>query len=266
VTAVEGGPGSVAVTTGAALELDGISKSYGGLEVLRSVTLSIPSSTIYGIAGPNGAGKTTLLNIISGFADADSGRFQVSGVDTTAMDAFRLSRMGVARTFQNIRLFRGMSVREQVSAGAYRHRTASMFASMLRLPSERRDRAVLAETADQMLELVGLSHVADRLAETLSYGDQRRLEIARALATRPNVLLLDEPTAGMNDADWLPIADLLSELRSRGLTVVVIEHNMRLLERCCDRIAVIAAGAVIAEDEPMACLRLPEVRVAYFGK
>ena len=248
------------------LVVDEVSKRYGGLEVLDAVTFSVLKNTIFGLAGPNGAGKTTLLNIISGFTKSDGGRISVYGTDTTRMNALQLSHTGVARTFQNIRLFRGLTVREQISAGGYRHRKASTLAGMFVLPSDRRDRRELAQNTDDLLEFVGLAHLGDRLAETQSYGDQRRIEIARALASRPRLLLLDEPTAGMNEADWLPIADLLGKVREQGVAVVVIEHNMRLLERCCDRIAVLAAGAVIAEDEPGTCLRLPEVRRAYFGK
>lgn len=249
-----------------ALDLDGISKSYGGLHVLTSVTLSVPEATIYGIAGPNGAGKTTLLNLLTGFGSLSGGTMTIGGTDATGLDALGISRLGVARTFQNIRLFRGLTVREQVAAGHYRHRRAGMLASLLRLPVDRADEQAVSRTAEEVLDVVGLTHQADRLAETLSYGDQRRLEIARALASRPRLLLLDEPTAGMNEADWLPVADLLMGLRADGLTVVVVEHNMRLLEKCCDRVAVIAAGQVIAEDEPTTCLRLPDVRRAYFGK
>lgn len=249
-----------------ALGLDSISKSFGGLHVLRSVTLDVPASTVFGVAGPNGAGKTTLLNLLTGFGTFSGGRMTINGVDATGRDARAISALGVARTFQNIRLFRGLTVREQVEAGTYRHRKASLLSSLISLPVDRRDRAQTRATAEETLEFVGLSDRADRLAETLSYGDQRRIEIARALATRPSLLLLDEPTAGMNDADWLPIAALLDRLRSEGITVVVVEHNMRLLERCCDRVAVIAAGEVIAEDEPVTCLRRPEVRRAYFGK
>lgn len=249
-----------------ALATDRISKSFGGLHVLRSVSFAVPKASIFGIAGPNGAGKTTLLNLITGFGAATGGKLLIDGQDATGMDARRVNALGVARTFQNIRLFRGLTVREQVEAGAYRHRKASILASMLSLPVDRRDRQMCRQTAEEMLEFVGLASSADRLAETLSYGDQRRLEIARALATRPSLLLLDEPTAGMNDADWLPIASLFDRLRADGMTVVLVEHNMRLLERSCDRVAVIAAGQVIAEDEPATCLRLPEVRRAYFGK
>lgn len=249
-----------------ALETHGVSKNFGGLQVLKSVTFQVAPSTIFGVAGPNGAGKTTLLNIITGFERPSGGRITVNGTDTTGFDARRVSNCRVARTFQNIRLFRGLSVREQVITGTYKHRKASIFASAACLPIDRADRRYAEETADDALKVVGLAAVGDRLAETLSYGDQRRLEIARALATRPQLLLLDEPTAGMNYVDWLPIARLLDRLRDDGMTIVVVEHNMRLLEESCDWIAVIAAGTVIAEDRPAACLRQPDVRRAYFGR
>jgi branched-chain amino acid transport system ATP-binding protein len=249
-----------------ALSLKRISKNYGGLEVLSEVSFVVPQGSIFGLAGPNGAGKTTLLNIVSGFDVANSGSKSVMGHDATKMDALSLSKVGVARTFQNIRLFKGLTVREQVNAGAYRHRQASIIAGMIGLRSQRTDNNVTQGMTEEALAFVGLSDSADLLAETLSYGDQRRVEISRAMATKPSLLLLDEPTAGMNEADWMPIADLLQRLRRQGTTIVVIEHNMRLIERICDEIVVIAAGAVIAQDEPQKCLRLPQVRLAYFGK
>jgi branched-chain amino acid transport system ATP-binding protein len=250
----------------AALAVHELSKHFGGLAVLRSVSFAVPTGTIFGIAGPNGAGKTTLLNIVTGFGVASSGRLFVGNTEATGMDARMMNHLGVARTFQNIRLFRGLTVREQVAAGHYARRQASMLSSLGCLPAERRDARAARQVADETLDFVGLSAMADRLAETLSYGDQRRLEIARALATRPTLLLLDEPTAGMNEADWQPIADLFCRLRSDGMTVVIVEHNMRLLEQACDQVAVIASGEVIAQDEPRTCLRLPVVRTAYFGK
>lgn len=249
-----------------ALSLNGISKKYGGLEVLKEISFDVPERSIFGLAGPNGAGKTTLLNIVSGFDKSDSGSKFVFGTNATRFNALNLSRIGVARTFQNIRLFRGLTVQEQVSAGAYRHRKATALEGMLGLPSQRADNRHVQEIASQALEFVGLQNVSGLLAENLSYGDQRRVEIARAMATQPSLLLLDEPTAGMNEADWMPIADLLLKLREQGMTIVVIEHNMRLLERICDSIVVIAAGAIIAQDEPKTCLNLPQVRLAYFGK
>jgi len=257
---------SVIDTTAAALSLKGINKSYGGLEVLKDVSFDVPQRSIFGLAGPNGAGKTTLLNIVSGFDTSDTGQKFLFGQDATKKDTLGLSRAGVARTFQNIRLFKGLTVREQVNAGAYRHRKATALAGMLGLPSQRSDGRRTDQITSEVLEFVGLESSADLLAENLSYGDQRRVEIARAMATQPALLLLDEPTAGMNEADWMPIADLLARLREGGMTIVVIEHNMRLLERICDSIVVIAAGAVIAQDEPKTCLNLPQVRQAYFGK
>lgn len=249
-----------------ALALDSISKSFGGLHVLSSVTFEVHEATIFGVAGPNGAGKTTLLNLLTGFGSFDGGRMSIRGQEATGLDARAISAFGVARTFQNIRLFRGLTVREQVEAGTYRNRDASLLSSFISSPADRKDRVRTRQTAEEVLEFVGLMDRIDSLAETMSYGEQRRVEIARALATRPSILMLDEPTAGMNEADWLPIAALLDDLRSDGITVVVVEHNMRLLERACDRVAVIAAGQVIAEDEPVACLRRPEVRRAYFGR
>ena len=265
-TTLPGRGAGAAGTDVPALAVDSISKSFGGLHVLSSVTFEVPEATVFGIAGPNGAGKTTLLNLLTGFGTASGGRTVIHGTDATGRDARAINALGVARTFQNIRLFRGLTVLEQVEAGAYRHRRASLLSSLVGAPVDRRDRRETREAALEALAVVGLEDRSGRLAETMSYGDQRRIEIARALATRPTLLMLDEPTAGMNDADWQPIAQLLDRLRSDGITVVVVEHNMRLLERSCDRVAVIAAGEVIAEDEPVTCLRLPEVRRAYFGK
>ena len=249
-----------------ALSLRRICKSYGGLEVLKDVSFDVPQKSIFGLAGPNGAGKTTLLNIVSGFDTSDTGEKFLFGQDATKKDTLGLSKAGVARTFQNIRLFKGLTVQEQVNAGAYRHRRATALAGMLGLPSQRADDRRAEQITEEVLDFVGLRESAGLLAENLSYGDQRRVEIARAMATQPSLLLLDEPTAGMNEADWMPIADLLARLRQEGMTIVVIEHNMRLLERICDTIVVIAAGSVIAEDEPKTCLNLPQVRRAYFGK
>jgi branched-chain amino acid transport system ATP-binding protein len=160
-------------TSGVALSLDSISKSYGGLHVLSSVSFDVPVATIFGVAGPNGAGKTTLLNLLTGFGSFSGGRMTIDGVDATGRDARAISALGVARTFQNIRLFRGLTVREQVEAGTYRHRKASLLSSLVSLPADRRDRVETRATAEEMLAFVGLSDSADRLAETMSYGDQR---------------------------------------------------------------------------------------------
>ncbi|SPT51585.1 Lipopolysaccharide export system ATP-binding protein LptB [Actinomadura madurae] len=249
-----------------ALVVDGLAKRFGGLSVLGSVALTVPSGTIFGIAGPNGAGKTTLLNIISGLLPADGGSIRLFGEPCHHLNATALARLGIARTFQNIRLLRGLTVVEQVMAGAYRNRRVGSVRGLAGTPGARAELRDVRERALACLGSVGLRGTADRLAETLPYGDQRRLEIARALVSRPRLLLLDEPTAGMNAADWTGIGELVSGLRGDGTTVVVVEHNMRMIETVCDQVAVLASGEVIACDEPVRCLRRPDVRRAYFGK
>ncbi|GAA4489086.1 ABC transporter ATP-binding protein [Actinoallomurus oryzae] len=254
------------MTDADALVVDGLAKRFGGLSVLRSVDLTVPRDTVFGIAGPNGAGKTTLLNIISGLLPSDGGSIRLYGDACHRLPAQALARLGVARTFQNIRLLRGLTVAEQVLAGAYRRRRVGGFRGSAGTPRARAEVRELRDQALETLEAVGLRDAADRLAETLPYGDQRRLEIARALVSRPRLLLLDEPTAGMNAADWTGIGELVTGLRESGTTIVVVEHNMRLIQAICDRVAVLASGEVIACDEPDLCLRRPEVRKAYFGK
>jgi branched-chain amino acid transport system ATP-binding protein len=249
-----------------ALVLDGIGKSFGGLAVLEAVSLTVRPGEIFGIAGPNGAGKTTLLNIVSGVLPASAGEITAGGVACTGYSTSRMASLGVARTFQNIRLFRGLTVVEQVLAGGYRHRRASVIAGMLGTRAAREEERRARDEALELLDRMGIAEHADVLAEGLPYGLQRRVEIARALATRPATLLLDEPTAGMNASDWGSIAELLRRLRGTGMALVVVEHNMRLIEAVCDRVAVIDAGNVIACDVPRVALAEPAVRVAYFGK
>ncbi|NDU76810.1 ATP-binding cassette domain-containing protein [Actinomadura sp. DSM 109109] len=252
--------------SGDALVIDGLAKRFGGLSVLDSVDLTVPAGGIFGVAGPNGAGKTTLLNIISGLLPADGGTITLFGEPCHRLRATALARLGIARTFQNIRLLRGLTVAEQVLAGGYRLRKVGSARGLTATPGARAELRDLREQAMECLETVGLHGSAGRLAETLPYGDQRRLEIARALMSRPRLLLLDEPTAGMNAADWAGIGELVTGLRSGGTAVVVVEHNMRLIQEICDQVAVLASGEVIACDEPARCLRRPEVRKAYFGK
>ncbi|MEV5826830.1 ABC transporter ATP-binding protein [Spirillospora sp. NPDC052242] len=251
---------------GDALVIDGLAKRFGGLSVLGSVALTVPRDAVFGVAGPNGAGKTTLLNIISGLLPADAGTITLFGEPCHHLRATALARMGVARTFQNIRLLRGLTVAEQVMAGGYRLRRVGAARGLAGTPRARAEQRDLRERAMEVLASVGLADAAGRLAETLPYGDQRRLEIARALMSKPRLLLLDEPTAGMNAADWAGIGELVAGLRRTGTAVVVVEHNMRLIQEICDQVAVLASGEVIACDVPARCLRRPEVRKAYFGK
>ncbi|MGX6447738.1 ABC transporter ATP-binding protein [Patulibacter sp. S7RM1-6] len=254
-----------AETTAPALAVRGLTKAFGGLRVLDGVDLRVPMGSIVGVAGPNGAGKTTMLNIVSAVGRADAGEIDVFGAPTSGRPPHALAALGVARTFQNIRLFRGMTVLEQVACGAYRHRRVASWRGALGTAGARRERDALREEALRLLRVVDLEGEADRLAETLPYGLQRRIEIARALATRPRLVLLDEPTAGMNAADWTGIGELLRRLRDDGTTLLIVEHNMRLIETVCDEVAVLAAGRTIACGPPRETLREPAVRHAYFG-
>ncbi len=221
---------------------------------------------MHGILGPNGAGKTTVLNMISGFIRADSGSIKLFGEDVTRMQPFHIARRGVARTYQNIRLFPGMTVLETVSRRGVHAALLDDRGAIFMTPSERRERKAVRERAAELLDMVGCKAPQSSLAETLSYGDQRRVEIARALATNPRILLLDEPTAGMNDAESEQIGQLLVQLKERGLTLILIEHNMRLVEEFCETVSVMNSGALLAEGAPTWCLEQEDVKEAYFGK
>jgi len=249
-----------------AVDITELTKAFGGLRAVDDVTISVPERSIHGILGPNGAGKTTVLNMVSGFISADSGRIRVFGDDVTTMSPFQIARRGVARTYQNIRLFPGLTVLETVSTGAYMQRRSTLLGAVLMSPAERRERREVREHAAELLERVGVRAGHAALAETLSYGDQRRVEIARALATNPKVLLLDEPTAGMNDAESEEIGQLLLSLRDLGLTLILIEHNMRLVEEFCESVSVMNSGALLAQGAPTWCLEQEDVKEAYFGK
>jgi branched-chain amino acid transport system ATP-binding protein len=251
--------------TGPAISAVGVTKQFGGLRAVSDVTLEIPRGSIYGIVGPNGAGKTTFLNLVNGILPTTSGTITIDGVDATGFPAYKVARLGVSRTFQTIKLVEGLTVVETVVAGRYRVRTDTVLGAVLALPGERRARRESRERAMELIESVGLKVPPTRLATSLSYGEQRRLEIARALAGEPTILLLDEPTAGMNARESAQLGDLLLELRDRGLTLVMVEHNMALVRRYCTRAAVLTSGALIIEGDPDVCLDDPRVQEAYFG-
>ena len=261
-TAVQPTPG----TTEAALSLQGIRKDFGGVIAVHDLHLDIPEGSLFGIMGPNGAGKTTILNIVSGFLAPDKGLFHINGQDATNLPAHEVARMGVARTYQNVRLFPGMSVLDTVLAGFYQHRSSTFLDTVLSLARDRRERKEYREHALGILQRVGVNADPDQLGETLPYGEQRRLEIARALATRPRLLLLDEPTAGMNATESAELGDLFRALRDDGVTIVLIEHNIRLVLEYCERAVVIDFGRLIAEGTPQECVEKREVQEAYFGK
>ncbi len=248
------------------LQLQGVTRSFGGIVALNQVSLCVPQGTVYGVIGPNGAGKTTLFNIITGFYYADSGIRIFNGeVLPSRWPPHKLTRLGIARTFQNIRLFDQMSVLDNVLVGRYIHAQSSVLASILRTRAFIADECAQREYALSMLRKVNLEHRAADLAMSLSYGDQRRLEIARALATEPRLLALDEPAAGMNAQESRALSDLLAQLRQDGLTLLLIEHDMSLVSGICDRIAVLDFGEVIVEGDPETVRHHPQVIAAYLG-
>lgn len=246
----------------AALAVDQVGKRFQGVEALADVTITVAPGSVHGIVGPNGAGKTTLLNVVTGYVRADRGRVVVHGTDVTSWSPNRRVPLGLVRTFQNIRLFGGLTVRQNVLIGQH-HRATSGFASLWPLPTAK-ERALRAE-ADEVIERLGLGDYRDRLAGEMPYGLQKQLELARALMARPRVLLLDEPAAGMPEADREAFVPRLHDLRDAGVTIVIVEHDMNVITKSCDVVTVLNFGRVLAEGPPAETLATEAVRTAYVG-
>jgi branched-chain amino acid transport system ATP-binding protein len=248
------------------LEVRGLSRSFRGLEALADYDLQLPRGTIHGVIGPNGAGKTTLFNVLSGFLRPTRGEIRFQGQDITGAPAYRVSRLGIARTFQNIRLFGDLPVIDNVKVGLHRSVHRSLVGSLLSTPSFRASERQLTERSIELLQLFGIEQHRDRLARHLPYGDQRRLEIARAVATRPTLLLLDEPNAGMNPVETKELLNLIRRVRDdHGITVVLVAHDIPLVMNLCDRIQVLNHGRTIADGPPGTVRADPEVVAAYLG-
>ena len=251
------------------LELKGVSKAFGGLQVISELDLHVDEHEIVSVIGPNGAGKTTLFNLVTGVYAPDEGEILFDGESIVGLAPNKITRRGVARTFQTLRLFLNMSVRENVMAAAYGHTKAGPFRSMLRTPGQRREEREIRALAEERLAFFGerlMGYRWDQPAYSLSYANRRRLEIARATATNPRLLLLDEPAAGMNPRETQEITELIGQLRKEGgYTILVIEHDMHVVEGISDRVVALDHGIKIAEGTFEAVATDPRVVEAYLG-
>jgi branched-chain amino acid transport system ATP-binding protein len=249
----------------ALLALSHVSKSFGGLTAVDDVSLSVEQGAVVGLIGPNGAGKTTTFNLITGNYRVDRGTIELDGQSLTSLRTNRIVRLGIARTFQNIRLFQQLSALENVLAGCHCRTRAGLLSSLLRPPWQAREERAAVKRALTELDFVGLSPRALELAKNLPYGDQRRLEIARALAAEPRLLVLDEPAGGMNEQETDQLVTLIGQIKARGITVLLIEHDMSLVMRACEHIAVLVFGEKVAEGTPDAIQHDQRVIEAYLG-
>lgn len=247
------------------LQLHNVTQRFGGLVAVDDVTASIAEGGVTAVIGPNGAGKTTLFNAISGFRTPSAGRIAFGGTDITGWPSERIAALGLVRTFQLVQLFGDLSAMENIKVGTHLHTSGGLFAAILRSPATRRSEREVEARSRKLLEFVGLTDVADIAASNLPYGQQRLLEIARALAAQPKLLLLDEPAAGLNSSETARLSATIREIAARGTTVLLIEHDMKLVMSTADRVIVLDFGRKIAEGTPDEVRANPAVIAAYLG-
>ncbi|HVA15628.1 MAG TPA: ABC transporter ATP-binding protein [Stellaceae bacterium] len=248
-----------------ALEIAGLDKTFGGLRAVNRVGFTVPAGSLTAVIGPNGAGKTTVFNLITGLYRPDAGEVRFYGESLLDLAPIEIAAKGLIRTFQAARIYPGMTARENVLAGAHLHLRAHAWQQMLWLGSARREERALAARADALLDLVGLGGFRDVAATDLPMGSQKMLEVVRALMAQPRLLLLDEPAAGLNDAETAELAELLRAVRDAGISVVVVEHNMSLVMGVADQVIVIDAGSVVASGTPREIQKDTRVIAAYVG-
>jgi branched-chain amino acid transport system ATP-binding protein len=248
------------------LSVNGLSKRFGGLQAVNDVTFSVPSGSIKALIGPNGAGKTTLFNLISGVIAPDSGTIMFNGAAVQGLKPHEIACIGMARTFQHIRLFPKMSVLENIMIGRHSHSRAGFIAGMLHLPFTWKEEKSIKNKSAEILEFLGLSDLAMSEATSLAYGQQRIVEVGRALACEPKLLLLDEPAAGLNMRETEDMASLIVRIREKGITVLLVEHDMSLVMNISDEILVLSYGQKIADDVPLEVQQNSEVIRVYLGE
>ncbi len=247
------------------LEVRGLTKRFGGLTAVDDVSFSVDQGAIKAVIGPNGAGKTTLFNLIAGSFPADQGAIDFRGTAITGLRPHQVARRGIARTFQHIRLFPGMTALENIMVGAHVHGKAGIGSAMLRLPWTRREQRTAAERCRELMDFLGIADLAEVDATDLAYGQQRTVELARALALEPTLLLLDEPAAGLNMRETADVGRMIGKIRERGITVLIVEHDVSLVMNISDEILVLSYGRKIAEDEPLAIQKNDDVIRVYLG-